>query len=125
MRKSSSLGVLCALTLGFAAVATSAMAAQGSGGSTGHGGGGGNTSGKGGGGQGQGGCGGNATSSAASGTGLLKDCERQFCHWLDPGAARACLIRVSSRHRVPSASCPICPSKRTFISALCTSALCQ
>ena len=30
-----------------------------------------------------------------------------------------------SRHRVTSASCPLFPSKRTFISAVCMSAKCQ
>jgi hypothetical protein len=34
-------------------------------------------------------------------------------------------LRVMSRHRVTSASCPLFPSKRTFISAVCTSAKCQ
>ena len=33
-----------------------------------------------------------------------------------------CPLWVMSRHRVTSASCPLLPSKRTFISAVCTSA---
>jgi hypothetical protein len=34
-------------------------------------------------------------------------------------------LRVKSRHRVTSASCPLCPQKRTFVSALSMSALCH
>ena len=33
-----------------------------------------------------------------------------------------CPLWVMSRHRVTSGSCPLFPSKRTFISAVCTSA---
>ena len=39
--------------------------------------------------------------------------------------SEVCPLWVISRHRVTSASCPLFPSKRTFISAVCTSALCQ
>ena len=40
-------------------------------------------------------------------------------------AGRLPHLWVMSRHRVPSASCPFFPSKRTFVSAIDTSALCQ
>ena len=33
-----------------------------------------------------------------------------------------CPLWVISRHRLTSASCPLFPSKRTFINAVCTSA---
>ena len=36
-----------------------------------------------------------------------------------------CPLWVMSRHRVTSASCPLFPLNRTFISAICTSAECQ
>ena len=36
-----------------------------------------------------------------------------------------CPLWVISGHRVTSVPCPLFPSKRTFISAVCTSALCH
>jgi hypothetical protein len=36
-----------------------------------------------------------------------------------------CPLWVKSRHRIASASCPLFPSKRTFISAVCSSAKCH
>ena len=42
-----------------------------------------------------------------------------------PARTYTCPLWVMSGHRVTSASCPLFPSKRTFISAVCTSALCH
>ena len=40
-------------------------------------------------------------------------------------ANTTCPVWIMSRHYVTSTPCPLFPSKRTFISAVCTSALCQ
>src|SRR5262249_37666111 len=43
----------------------------------------------------------------------------------DSNSSRSCPFWVKSRHRIESASCPLCPQKRTLVERVGMSALCQ